>query len=236
MSQKCLSHVPFKMSPLCINMSQDGIDGNSCLCNKCTATNRNIYTNMKTLKTLSIGFSALTLMFVLANSAHATIELGGPLAGNSWYQQFYQDTPTTSGNPFTHMEFVMTSAGDSWETPGIYSFTPATWSGLLLSTTHLIADGPSVSGSQLCYYWLAFAGAQSNPLTYDIFTYNGTKLLASEHAAYNGSGGWSFTRFDGSSIAPVPTAVPEPTTMIAGALLLLPFGASTLRMLRRRTA
>jgi hypothetical protein len=31
-------------------------------------------------------------------------------------------------------------------------------------------------------------------------------------------------------------AVPEPTTMIAGALLLLPFGASTLRMLRRRTA
>jgi hypothetical protein len=33
-----------------------------------------------------------------------------------------------------------------------------------------------------------------------------------------------------------PSAVPEPTTMIAGALLLLPFGASTLRMLRRRTA
>jgi hypothetical protein len=32
------------------------------------------------------------------------------------------------------------------------------------------------------------------------------------------------------------TAVPEPTTMIAGALLLLPFGASTLRMFRKRTA
>jgi hypothetical protein len=31
------------------------------------------------------------------------------------------------------------------------------------------------------------------------------------------------------------TVVPEPTTMIAGALLLLPFGASTLRILRRRT-
>jgi hypothetical protein len=30
--------------------------------------------------------------------------------------------------------------------------------------------------------------------------------------------------------------VPEPTTMIAGALLLLPFGASTLRILRKRTA
>jgi hypothetical protein len=32
-------------------------------------------------------------------------------------------------------------------------------------------------------------------------------------------------------------AVPEPTTMVAGALLLLPFGASTLRLLRKnRTA
>jgi hypothetical protein len=31
-------------------------------------------------------------------------------------------------------------------------------------------------------------------------------------------------------------AVPEPTTMVAGALLLLPFGASSLRILRKRTA
>lgn len=32
------------------------------------------------------------------------------------------------------------------------------------------------------------------------------------------------------------TPVPEPTTMIAGALLLLPFGVSTLRLLRRKTS
>ncbi len=31
-------------------------------------------------------------------------------------------------------------------------------------------------------------------------------------------------------------AVPEPTTMVAGAMLLLPFGASTLRVLRRKSA
>jgi len=30
------------------------------------------------------------------------------------------------------------------------------------------------------------------------------------------------------------SAVPEPTTVIAGALLLLPFGASTLRVLRKK--
>ncbi len=32
----------------------------------------------------------------------------------------------------------------------------------------------------------------------------------------------------------IVTPVPEPTTMVAGAMLLLPFGASTLRMLRRK--
>jgi hypothetical protein len=37
-----------------------------------------------------------------------------------------------------------------------------------------------------------------------------------------------------SNLTFTPTPVPEPTTMIAGALLLLPFGASTLRILRKR--
>jgi type VI secretion system secreted protein VgrG len=32
----------------------------------------------------------------------------------------------------------------------------------------------------------------------------------------------------------VPTCVPEPTTVVAGALMLLPFGASTLQTLRKR--
>jgi len=30
------------------------------------------------------------------------------------------------------------------------------------------------------------------------------------------------------------TAVPEPTTILSGVLMLLPFGASTLRILRRK--
>jgi hypothetical protein len=52
--------------------------------------------------------------------------------------------------------------------------------------------------------------------------------------------------WDNGTLYPVPAsaniesitigAVPEPTTMVAGALLLLPFGASTLRILRKRTA
>jgi len=42
--------------------------------------------------------------------------------------------------------------------------------------------------------------------------------------------------FEFDNVAYNTTTVPEPTTMIAGALLLLPFGASTLRILRKRTA
>ena len=37
-----------------------------------------------------------------------------------------------------------------------------------------------------------------------------------------------------SANASVGTAVPEPSTYIAGALLLLPFGVSALRSLRRK--
>jgi hypothetical protein len=43
--------------------------------------------------------------------------------------------------------------------------------------------------------------------------------------------------FEFDNVAYSATPVPEPTTMIAGALLLLPFGASTIRFLRKaRTA
>jgi len=40
--------------------------------------------------------------------------------------------------------------------------------------------------------------------------------------------------YDSTGLQASVTSVPEPTTMIAGALLLLPFGASTLRILRKR--
>jgi len=57
------------------------------------------------------------------------------------------------------------------------------------------------------------------------FTFNPGKTLTD---LTTGSGPYA-TSYSGSL-----SAVPEPPTMIAGALLLLPFGASTLRILRRR--
>jgi hypothetical protein len=53
--------------------------------------------------------------------------------------------------------------------------------------------------------------------------------------AYIGdTGGVSSGSVDINSIT--VSAVPEPTTMVAGALLLLPFGASALRILRKKRA
>ena len=45
---------------------------------------------------------------------------------------------------------------------------------------------------------------------------------------------FSVLAFDNALLAAAP--IPEPTTMIAGGLLLLPFGASTIRFLRRQRA
>jgi len=54
--------------------------------------------------------------------------------------------------------------------------------------------------------------------------------LGTGSAIDDGRGPWS-AQFPGSALVAVP--VPEPTTIVAGALLLLPFGASTLRVLRK---
>ena len=49
-------------------------------------------------------------------------------------------------------------------------------------------------------------------------------------AIQSAGAGW---RYGIMGVGHAPTAVPGPTRMIAGALRLLPFGVSTLRMLRK---
>jgi len=62
-----------------------------------------------------------------------------------------------------------------------------------------------------------------------------SQLLANGNGAY---GVEALNLYDSTGAAHQPQLieVPEPTTMISGALLLLPFGASTLRILRRNRA
>jgi hypothetical protein len=108
-------------------------------------------------------------------------------------------------------------------------------------------NGNLLTGSSLVHVWdwtlNAGAGgdvAGMSGVTLDsILATYGTWEVMRAYAYIGDTGGASSGSVDINSITvgPYVAAVPEPTTIIAGALLLLPFGASTLRMLRKsRTA
>ena len=85
------------------------------------------------------------------------------------------------------------------------------------------------SGSSL-YTWSGLTPGITRNLTYT-FTADAsaTTLTFMDTSGFDSNAGW----IDNVGVS----AVPEPTTVLAGALLLLPFGVSTLRMLRKsRTA
>lgn len=89
---------------------------------------------------------------------------------------------------------------------------------------------PSSSVINALHLWngatLSYNGS-NNKDTYSTFTWAGITSLSFDHIYPPNAG--EFRILDGTF-----SAVPEPSTVIAGALLLLPFGASTLRILRNR--
>jgi hypothetical protein len=117
-----------------------------------------------------------------------------------------------------------------------------------LGTYYLATGGPSVrvgGGTDLIYDNVV------NPSSDPFLDGNGLAFalnnVLSSTPGFNlwGNGPGSYTLFDASvteynaanGTATISlAAVPEPSTMISGALLLLPFGASTLRVLRRNRA
>jgi len=112
-----------------------------------------------------------------------------------------------------------------------------------------LSTGPTLNGASTIHaYGPGFSSLTGNLstttwgdtlTTLDGITYNGVAFgdMTVESARVE-IGEWD----NGSDVIPASanidsitiSSVPEPTTMIAGALLLLPFGASTLRILRRR--
>lgn len=124
----------------------------------------------------------------------------------------------------------------------------------------LTAD--EAAGMQLAIWKVLYDTGSNGKLAANVDTFTSGQLQAygfgtaamNDAAGYVGDvnsargGSWDFTQYTDTWLDPVAsnsqgliwnntTPVPEPTTMIAGALLLLPFGASTLRILRKnRTA
>lgn len=174
---------------------------------------------MKTinLKNMGAGIAALALMFALATSARASIvitQMSGPVDTGSWTINW-----VASGGTFDDIVGTVL-AGDQFENSPNPGMVAAGWTSLPgvgpNSSTASISDG-SVSA---LLFSTTFTGASSDtPAELINFqVYDASVLVGEETLQWNGS------EFD---------AVPEPTTVIAGALLMLPLGVSTLRILRR---
>lgn len=148
------------------------------------------------------------------------VELGGspfPSAGN--YLTAYVLRPTGPANQFQVVE-----------TSGLLSVPPVSSSGIV---TFPVSSFTTISGDRIAFYGQGvpvditgnypplYYPSPSAPGLNDVIT-----LGSTDFPLYNQDRLYSFAA----------NVVPEPTTLIAGALLLLPFGASTLRILRRRTA
>ncbi len=96
--------------------------------------------------------------------------------------------------------------------------------GVIFNTATLDGTDSTLGVSGVTYYTGVNRGLEAGA---DSFTVSGNSLTFS--ADFSAS-----TPMDEVRI--VTAAVPEPTTMVAGALLLLPFGAGALRSLRKSRA
>jgi hypothetical protein len=104
---------------------------------------------------------------------------------------------------------------------GLFSFEGAGFAGLS-SADSVTVDG--FRGDTL------IGALQTGPLTTGFSTFLATGIVDIDTLVFTGTN-WRMDNFADT------IAVPEPATLIAGALLLLPFGASTIRFIRKtRTA
>jgi hypothetical protein len=169
-----------------------------------------------TLKTFGTGIAVVALMLGLATSARASLviqQVSDPVFTGSWSVDF-----TASGVTFDKIIGTIVSGG-SFEIPGL---TATGW------TQSGNASVASISGPATGFllYTANFTGLPTDipPVTLDFSVWYQNNVVGETLLQWNPNGRGGIGEFD----------VPEPTTIIAGALLLLPFGASTLRILRKR--
>jgi hypothetical protein len=171
------------------------------------------------LKRFAAGVVAVALLLGLATTGRATLvieQISPPVMTGSWDVGFY-----AFGNPFDTITGTIISGG-AFEDPGLRA------SGWFSSGNDSVADISGGSAVNALVFIAHFAGEPPLPgatppfvLNFEVFN-EGSKVGETML-------GWTGNEFD---VVPVP----EPSTLLAGVLLLLPFGASTLRSLRKRQA
>jgi len=182
---------------------------------------------MKTLKTLTIAIAVSGLVSVTNLQASLAID-GDQFLAQSWGQRFRE---SDAGN-FNRLEVFKVSGSDI-EAPGFFNFSSGAWS-TSGNAGSAQATGPTLTDVEFDIKW------QDPKVTtvIDFYAWDGVTLRDSARGTWDAQTvvkyGWSFVNIPDGSLHTTP--VPEPTTMIAGALLLLPFGASMLRTLRKNRA
>ena len=180
-----------------------------------------------TFGTVTVALAAMGLLSV-ANVRASMVPVGDPYATHSWAQNF-NDTEA----PFNSLEFVNVS-GDQFENPGITALSDG-WTSTYASPTLVAASGPTLT--YLSSLTVNFLGTQGDTV-FDWYAFDGSTCVGAYEMFYGDvltgttdiGGGWTYNLLP-TNVTPLP--VPEASTMIAGALLLLPFGVSTFRILRR---
>jgi hypothetical protein len=181
----------------------------------------------------------MAAVLVIAAQAHASVvgnvTIGpGDSVDISWTDGNY-------GGPIDALEaIIVPGSGAAFDLP--VTVTDPGWSAVLLNSTATFAAGPANGNNQTIT--LSFADSLNSLTGVKVDFYywdegNAQPQLAWQwlnlptDVGYTEGTDWEYL----SGTSPAEPSVPEPTTMIAGALLLLPFGVSTLRILRKtRTA
>jgi hypothetical protein len=151
--------------------------------------------------------------------------------GNSWTVSWLDGG---YGGPVDTVAAVIVGGGASFD--DAFSSTQLGWSGTLVNPAYTYVAGPASAANQSVT--LSFANtAPAGGVVVDIFALYQGKIIPGQAWQWfdlpKGSVNYGWQLIPDSTYN---TVVPEPTTMIAGALLLLPFGMSTIRMLRKKRA
>jgi hypothetical protein len=187
-------------------------------------------TQKENMKKLQLTIMAASLAAAMSASATFVGDFNtGP--GNSWTVSWLDGT---YGGPVDTVAAVIVGGGASFD--AAFSSDQALWSGTLVNSTYTYVAGPASSANQ--NVTLSFAGtAPAGGVVVDIFALYQGNVVPNQAWQWldlpNGppTSGWQLI-----PESTYNTVVPEPTTMLAGALLLLPFGASTVRILRKSRA
>lgn len=181
-----------------------------------------------------IAGSVLTPQFDFTGSG---MGLTGWITGAPWSVNMGSLSTTTVGS-ITYQQAPVIGGGQLNVYDGVNTLTGnVSWGQI-----HTISDGQGGVADSLSVNLtgIAYTGANAD-LQALALNQNGNLNLTFQFSGtspnltsiFAGSTGVATASYSGSISSAASTAVPEPSTVVAGALLLLPFGVSTVRILRK---